>query len=225
MYFCYFVIISPWERAGPSFEQTWILFSTGSFVPCLVETGSVLVQKKILNSVNLFLLFLKYLPLGMGRALIWTNLNPLHPRKGCVKIVWKLVQWFLRRRFLNYMYINVFLLFRNYLPLERGRALHLNKLESYSPEDDLCQICLKLIPWFLRRRFLNFVNVFLLFRNYLPLEKGWGLHLNKLESPSAKDSLCQIWLKLVQSFCSLDNVVVSDFIFKFFLYFWETATI
>ena len=27
--------------------------------------------------------------------------------------------------------------------------------------------------WFWRRRFLNFVNEFLLFRNYLPLLKGW----------------------------------------------------
>ena len=31
------------------------------------------------------------------------------------------------------------------------------------------------------RRFLNFVNVFLLFCNYLPLEKGMALHLNELE--------------------------------------------
>ena len=30
-------------------------------------------------------------------------------------------------------------------------------------------------------RFLNFVNVFLLFCNYLPLEKGMALHLNELE--------------------------------------------
>ena len=57
--------------------------------------------------------------------------------------------------------------------------LHLNKLESPSPKDALKQIWLKLVQWFLRR-FLNFKNVFLLFRNYLPLEKGEALHLNKL---------------------------------------------
>ena len=34
-----------------------------------------------------------------------------------------------------------------------------------------------------------FVNVFLLFLNYLPLEKGGALHLNKLESPLPKDAL------------------------------------
>ena len=35
--------------------------------------------------------------------------------------------------------------------------------------------------------FLIFLNVFLLLRNYLPLEKDEALHLNKLESPSPKD--------------------------------------
>ena len=47
-----------------------------------------------------------------------------------------------------------------------------------------------------KKIFLNFVNVFSLFRNYLPLEKGGALHLNKLESPLPNDALCQVWLKL-----------------------------
>ena len=54
--------------------------------------------------------------------------------------------------------------------------------------------------WFWRRRFLNFVNVFSLFLNYLPLERGRALNLNKLESISLKDVLCQVWLKLTQWF-------------------------
>ena len=110
----------------------------------------------------------------------------------------KLAQWFWRRRFLNFD--NVFSLFRNYLPLGKGGAVHLNKLESPSPKDALCQVWLKLAQWFWRRRFLNFVNVFSLFRNYLPLEKGRALHLYKLESPSPKDAMCQVWLKLAQWF-------------------------
>ena len=36
--------------------------------------------------------------------------------------------------------------------------------------------------------FLNFVNVFLVFRYYLPLEKGRALHLKELESHSSKDA-------------------------------------
>ena len=53
--------------------------------------------------------------------------------------------------------------------------------------------------WFWRR-FLNFVNAFSPFCNYLPLKKSRVLHLNKFESPSTKDALCQLWLKLVQWF-------------------------
>ena len=81
-----------------------------------------------------------------------------------------------------------------------GWVLHLNKLESPSPKDALWQVWLKMAKWFWRRRFLDFVNVFSLFRNYLSLEKGGALHLNKLESPSPKDALCQVWLKLAQCF-------------------------
>ena len=77
---------------------------------------------------------------------------------------------------------------------------HLKKLESPSPENALCQDWLKLAQWFWRRRFLNFVNVLSLFRNYLPLEKGGTFHLHKLESPSPRDALYQVWLKLAQWF-------------------------
>ena len=81
-----------------------------------------------------------------------------------------------------------------------GISGHLNNVELSSPKDALCKVWSKLAQWFWRRRFLNFVNVFSLFRNYLPLEKGGALHLNKLESPSPTDALCQVWLKLAQWF-------------------------
>ena len=44
--------------------------------------------------------------------------------------------------------------------------------------------------------FFYFVNAFSLFCNYLPLEKGRTLYLNKLKSPSPKESLYHAWLKL-----------------------------
>ena len=117
-----------------------------------------------------------------------------------------------------FKFINVFSLFRNYLPLEKGEVLHFKKLKSPSPKDTLCQVSLKLAQWFWRRflnfvnvfcyfvisstwkrtGFFNFINVFLLFPNYLPLEKGGALHLNKLESPSPKDALCHVWVELAQ---------------------------
>ena len=80
-------------------------------------------------------------------------------------------------------------------------VLHLNKFEALSPKDALFQLWLKMAQWFWKR-FLSFINVFTLFRNYmyLPLERGGALHLNKPESPSPKNALCQVWLKLAQWF-------------------------
>ena len=105
------------------------------------------------------------------------NVSPLHLRMHCD--VWlKLTQWFWRRRFLNI--VNVFSPFRNYLPLEKIGPLIWTKLISPLPKDALCQDCLILSQWILRRRFLNFFNVLLQFRNYFPLENGRTLYLNKL---------------------------------------------
>ena len=138
--------LSPlWEGFGPSFEQTWIPFTQGCFVPSLVEIGSVVLEKNIFSSIY-------------------------------------------------------FLLFHNYLPLEKDGALHLNKLESPSPKNALCWVWIKLALCFWRRRFLKVGNLILSFPNYLPFGKGVALHLNKLESPSPKDALCQDWLKLAQWF-------------------------
>ena len=76
------------------------------------------------------------------------------------------------------------LAFLNYLPLEKGRIFHLNKLECPSPENSLCQVWLKMAHWFFLKnlKFLKFVNLFLLLLNYLPLEKGGGgFHLAKID--------------------------------------------
>ena len=40
-----------------------------------------------------------------------------------------------------------------------------------------CDVNLIYIQWFWRSRFFNFLNAFLLFHHYLPLEKGVALHL------------------------------------------------
>ena len=63
------------------------------------------------------------------------NLNPLLFFQRCFFQVWlKLALRFWRRGFLNF--VNVLLLFRNNLPLKKGRKLHLKKLESPLPNDD-----------------------------------------------------------------------------------------
>ena len=76
---------------------------------------------------------------------------------------------------------NIILHFRYYLPLEKGVAIHLNKLKSPSSKDALCQVWLKLVQWFWIRRFLNIFNIILHFRCYLPLEKGVALRLSSTQ--------------------------------------------
>ena len=124
-------------------------------------------------------------------------MNPF--TKGCfVPSLVEICPVVLEKKIFNF--INVFSLFLHYLPLKKGGILHLIKLESPSSKEALCQVWLKLAPWFWRRRFFNFFNVFTLFLNYLPLKKGRALHLNKLESPSSKEALWEVWLKLAQWF-------------------------
>ena len=48
--------------------------------------------------------------------------------------------------------------------------------------------------WPRRRFFLICQCIFAKLSNYLPLEKGRTLLLNKFEFPSPKDDLCQVWI-------------------------------
>ena len=68
MYFHYFVIISPWKKEGPSFEQTWIPFTQGYFVPSLVKIGPVVLEKKIFKSCQFIFINSQLSPLGKGRG-------------------------------------------------------------------------------------------------------------------------------------------------------------
>ena len=88
---------------------------------------------------------------------IWTNLNPLHPRMLCAKFGWKWPSGSGDEDFLiSSMFFRYFEIIS---PWKGAGAVILNKLESPSPKDALCQGWLKLAQWFWRRRFLNFVNV------------------------------------------------------------------
>ena len=101
---------------------------------------------------------------------------------------WKMsLKYHLFRLYLNNSVRHCFSLFLLCLPLEKVSVIHLNKLPS--PLDALFQVWLKLAQWFWRRKFVNFINVFLLIRYYLPLKKGRALHLNKLKFPLPKDNL------------------------------------
>ena len=94
-------------------------------------------NKNIINFMRIYWFF------------IWTNLNPLHPRMLCAKFGWNWLSGSGEEDIFNL--VNGFSQFHNYLPLEKGGALYLNKLESPSPKDALCQVWLKLAHWFWRR--------------------------------------------------------------------------
>ena len=68
MYFCYFVIIPLGRGRGLPFEQTWIPFTNGYFVPGFIEIGSITLKKRILKfSQYIFAISLSS-PLGKGHG-------------------------------------------------------------------------------------------------------------------------------------------------------------
>ena len=137
-------MISPSRKAWPCIWQTWIPSNQGCFVPSLFEIGSVFWRTRCFKYFKYYFTFSLLSPLGKGRG-------PSFEQTFRIPFTQKrFVPGLVRRRFLNF--INVFSLFRKYLPLEKGGALHLNKLEFISPKDHLCQVWLILVQWLWRRR-------------------------------------------------------------------------
>ena len=91
--------------------------------------------------------------------------------------------------------------FHYYLRLEKGVVLHSNKTEISLPKGTLYQISLKLAHELYRRRILNFVNLILLFRYYLPLDSFEAFRLSRPQSPSPKNYLVKVWLKISGFLC------------------------
>ena len=80
-------------------------------------------------------------------------------------------------------FVDVFSIFRYYLPFEMAVTLHLNKIKSSLSKDALCEVWLKLAQ-LLWGRFLKFRQcIFSIFRNYLRLETGVALYLKKKLNP------------------------------------------
>ena len=109
-----------------------------------------------------------HLPFDKWMVLIVKTFSPFHQRMLCAKFRWHWLDGSGKEYFIS---INAFLLFSNRVPFVKGVALHLNKFESPSSTDAMGHVWLKLVQWFLRRRFIYFFNVFSLFRNYLPLKR------------------------------------------------------
>ena len=77
------------------------------------------------------------------------------------------------------------------LPIEGGVTLHFNIFKFPLPKNTLCQVRLKLVHLFWRRRFPEIINIFIR-RYYIPLKNGKALYLIEIESPLAKSVLCQV---------------------------------
>ena len=143
MYFHYFEIISPWERAGP-----FLWTNLNPLHPRMLcakfgwnkLSGSG--EEDFLITSMYFRYFVIISPSKRAGPFLWTNLNSLHPRMFCANFGWYWLNGSGEEDFLNFF--KVFSLFRNYLPLKKSGALPLKKLESISPKDALCQVWLKL---------------------------------------------------------------------------------
>ena len=85
MYFRYFVIISPWKRAG-----SFIWINLNPLYPRMLwlKLAQWFWIRRCLKFINVFSLFPNYLPLERTGLFIWTNLNLLHPRMHCAKFDW-----------------------------------------------------------------------------------------------------------------------------------------
>ena len=96
MYLLYFIIFPFWKRGGPLFEETWVYFTIGCFVPGFVEIGLVVLEKKISKFCQcIFGISLLSSLEKRAWPFIWTNLNPLYPRMLCAKFG---LNGFLRRK-------------------------------------------------------------------------------------------------------------------------------
>ena len=93
-------------------------------------------RRGFLDFVNVFSLII--FPWKRAGPFIWINLNLLHPKTLCAKFGWNWLSGSGEEDFFNF--VNIFLLFRNYLPFKKGRNLHLTKLESPLRKDALFQM-------------------------------------------------------------------------------------
>jgi hypothetical protein len=96
-------------------------------------------------------------------------------------------------------YPTIFLHFCDYLSLEKDLALYLNKLQFSLSKDNFYQVWLKLINWFLERRFPNIFCVFLLLCYHPHKRRVPSLISTNLNS-LPQDNSCQVWLKFASDF-------------------------
>jgi hypothetical protein len=134
-----------------------------------------------------FYIFVIISPLKRNWPFIWTNLNSLHPRIISTKFDWIWSAGSKEEDFLEFSaHFHPFVLpWRGAIPFF---STYLNPL----PPRMICAKSGRNWPAGSGEEYLlKIFSVFLLFRYYLPLERGNSLHLNKLESPPPQGNLYQ----------------------------------
>lgn len=75
---------------------------------------------------------------------------------------------------------------------------NLNNFKFTLSENTFTQVIALMANFCLKIRFLKTSNKFSIILNYLPLKESIAIYLKKhFESPSPKDTSCQVWMKLV----------------------------
>ena len=95
-----------------------------------------------------------------------------------------------------FKFVNIFSLFRNYIPLEKGRGPSFEQTWLPFSQGWFLSRLVEIDPLVLEKKIFNLSMYIRNFFYYIPLEKGGALHLNKYDPTSPKNSWCQVWLKL-----------------------------
>ena len=164
----------------------------------LVEIGPMVLMIKKFNFVNVFFYFVIICPCKRTGPFILNKLESL-PKDALSRIWLKFVQCFWKRKIFKFRQSN-FCYFVIISPWKKAGPFIRRNLNSLHPRMLYTKFGWNWSGGSGEEDILNFVNLFLLFRTYLPLEKVGALHLNTLESPLTKNALCSIWLKLTQWF-------------------------
>ena len=145
IYVRYFVIIFPLEKCDHIFEQTLISITQECFVPSVAE---IWLWGSREEDFSISSIYFRYFVITFPWKWGWPFGQHLIPfAQKCFVPSLKLAFLFSRSRVLKF--VNVFSLFRYYLPYKKGVILHLNK--TWIPITQiytLCQVCLKLTQWF-----------------------------------------------------------------------------
>ena len=171
MYFHYFVNISPWERKG-LFHLNSIIYSSSKGGQCQVS----------LKFVQWF-----WRRRFLDRYFFWTKMNSLYPRTFCEKFGWNWPRSSIEEDFkISSVYFRYIVIISAWKWAWHFIWTILNILNAKM----LCASFGWSWPSGSEKIFK-----FSLLRNYLRLKMRWPfIWTNK--SPSPKDALCQVWLKL-----------------------------